>query len=202
MNLGKIINTVKYSYLSFPNMGEYFNEAETVVRYASQDMLKDIEVNEKNGAKRVYNEVYKSILSGRQIIDCSRQPDVILPVFTNVRNIKCKQRIDGLSIFPGIKGVFNIVIKNQRSAITEIGSVAINTTTQFNVMSSLNAYGKEKYSIALIGDKRGFALIAGQSKEGIKGKGVLKVTAFDADNYYIDDASKYIDVRPFLYGLT
>jgi len=202
MNLGKITNTIKYSYLSFPHMGEYFNEAATVMRRASHAMLNDIEANEKSGAKRAYNEVYKTILSGRKIIDCSRQPDVILPVFTNVRNIKCKQRIDGLSIFLGIKGVFNIVIKNQRSAITEIGSVAINTTTQFNVMSSLNAYGKEKYSIALIGDKRGFALIAGQSKEGIKGKGVLKVTAFDADNYYIDDASKYIDVRPFLYGLT
>lgn len=202
--LARAIHNLKYSYPTFKYMGEYVDIDATILRNCTQSDIEDIAINEKSGVKRASDKVYRKLLNNRSIIDGT---DVGYPVLSRsavqlLKGVGIQRRIDDILISLPVRGVFDLVIKDQRSGVTECKSVGITDKTKFSVMSNLRAYGTEKYSIAVSSNDYGFALMARYSKKGIKGDASLYVSILTENEYFIDDASKYIDISQFVEGIS
>jgi len=204
MNIEKIKREIQYSYPEIPYFEEYFDVNSMILNTATPEMLAAIEKDGVNAVKSCTRKFYESIRAGRDIIDGTKSEVKVLPpeAVLILSNISVINNPDSIEVYNMMEGTFDITVKGYRSSIVEIFGVCVNKETRFKLRSSMLIYGNEKYSLAFrLRDRSfGFALIGEPRDRG--NKGILKVSYFTDKAYFIDDASKYIDVQPFVKGLS
>jgi hypothetical protein len=205
MNIERVKYNIQYAYPEMPYMSEYYNLKSALLNSASEDVLNDIETNGKNAVNSWARDFYENrAKASRKIVDGTRTREKVLPydAIEILNNIRAKETLDALEASGMKEGVYDVVLKGYRTGVIEICGMAVSRQTRFILRSSMLAYGDERYSLAFKSQdgEFGFALIA---ESGDRGKsGILKVSYFNADSYFVDDASKYMEVEPFVKGLS
>lgn len=211
MNLNRVMFDIMYSYPKLGVMDEYFDVRALLLNSASSDVLEDINANGKSAVTRWAKKVASDLLGERKIINGIKESIKVLPdsavnilngiVVTN--NGPDGNALDGNYAYFPLQGYFAVVIKKQRGAIFEGYINAEHMKTCFKLQNLMAIYGNEDYSIAFraYDNSFGFAIMYSDSLFGVKGSKMLIVSYFDSYAYYIDDASKYRDVKAFGQGL-
>ncbi|HHW01820.1 MAG TPA: hypothetical protein GXX35_03220 [Thermoanaerobacterales bacterium] len=211
MSIVRAMFEIMYSYPKLEVMDEYFDTKALLINTANDEVIEDISTNGKTSIPRWVKQLSSTILGNRQIINGLRTNELTLPepAVNLLKGVVVTDRtpegndLDGVYGYFPLQGFFKVVIKKQRGAIFEAYISVEGMKTAFKLRSSMAIYGDEEYSIAFrtIDNSFGFALMYAPSIVGAKGKNMVKVSYFDNYTYYIDDASKYIDVRNFGKGL-
>lgn len=208
ISLKKVAQVIRYTYPTFRYMSEYFDVNYEILKNSGKKGWEGILAKGASEVKRQVDLLNKSLSHMREMVNGINDVSKVLPEFAQkiLGDIVCQRPlaqagiIDTYIIMPSLGACTSIVIKNQRSSITELNNVMVTAGFAVKLRHEMGAYGDEKYSIGFSMENGfGFALIAAPSDLG--GKGKLLVSCYTASGYYIDDAAKYIDVTPFIDGL-
>lgn len=205
INMNKVMFNVQYSYPKMKYMGEFFDVKTELVRNSSKEALKDIELGKRAAVQKALNTLSKNVLGSREVVNGTSVKEGILPEKA-VRMLKeTLFVVDGIEVkvSPGVYGPVNVMQKMPRGNVTNLKKVDMSGgNTWFTIRNAMQTYDGEPFSLALcdVEMRSGFALVAVDSLEGIKGKGELMVTYFDSEGYYIDLAKKYINTKGIVRG--
>lgn len=208
LHINRVIHEIKYAYARMEAFNEYYDVNSLLLEAALNnlldegEMLRDILENGQQGVQRSMNRLSSYIKGERKIVDGLRSEDRVLPAKAEelLKGVKVKNLAGLVYVSFPLEGQFNITIKKQRGAVFVAEGVYLKPhENSFLLMNPLIIYGQEDYSIALssCAHEFGFALMYGPSIIGAKGKNMLKVSYFDRQAYYVDDASKYREVSDF-----
>lgn len=212
MNLNRVMHEIKYAYAKMEAFNEYYDVnvllLETILnnKLNNGEILNDIYENGKNGVHRAIAMLYDYIKGERKIISGLKSGELILPEKAKqiLQGIKTEKQAGILYASFPLEGQFNVVIKKQRGAVFKADNITIKPhDNKFLLINPMAVYGNENYSIAFrsFDESFGFAIMYGPSITGAKGKNMLKVSYFDPEAYYIDDASKYRNASEFGEGI-
>lgn len=208
MNINRVIHEVKYAYAKMEAFNEYYDVNSLLLETALNnvldqgEMLADMAENGETGVQRSMKKLSDYIKGERKIVNGLRSAENILPdeAVKILKDVKSYNTGGIIYITFPLEGKFNLTVKKQRGAVFTADGISVNPgENRFMLLNPMAIYGSEDYSIALasLAGDFGFALMYGPSIIGAKGKNMLKVSYFDKEAYYIDDAAKYRDVSGF-----
>ncbi|MGB9679042.1 MAG: hypothetical protein ACPL3A_03440 [Thermoanaerobacteraceae bacterium] len=211
MNLNKTMFEITYAYPKLEVMDEFYNTKGLLINKANDDILEEINKNGKTAVQKWTKQLSSILLKERNIINGLRtnKPELPEEAVNILNNLVLSDKtpdgidLDGNYIFVPFDGYFNVVIKKQRGAIFEAYMNIEKHKTAFKLYSIMSIYGDEEYSIAFrkMDNSFGFALMYTSGISGMKGQYMVRVSYYDDNTYYLDDASKYIDVKNFGKGI-
>ncbi|SHG43554.1 hypothetical protein SAMN02745221_00212 [Thermosyntropha lipolytica DSM 11003] len=208
MNLNRIRHEIKYAYARMEAFNEYYDVNSLLLETAVNkvldegEILADIEENGATGVQRSMKKLSDYIIGNRRLVNGLRSEEKVLPLkaVEILEGVKPQNRAGIIYVSFPLDGQFNIIVKKQRGALFKADGMYIKPYAHsFQLINPLLIYGHEDYSIALSSpdNQFGFALMYGPSLIGAKGQNMLKVSYFDQEAYYVDDAAKYREVSDF-----
>lgn len=206
---------IKSAYYNFKYAEEFIDTNSFLINRLTAEELEVLgQVNADKSIGKIIGGIYRDFSAGLQVMDLRKQEIALPPPVVQIlTGMELSETIDSLLIRFPLNGMYNLCLKKQRGGVTYVKDLMIRPETSFRIRNKLEAYGNERYSIGIstldneqtknIGQGSfGFGLICQESTSGLKIGGELLVTALLDNVYYIDDASRYIDVSAYVKGLS
>lgn len=175
------IEAVQYDYTNIPFGDEFLD-----IRIEQARNIAEL----KDGSKQfLFKQIYNNIKQVQNTI-----PKEIAAI---LKNLKLEKDTRGTYIiFNLVQSDYNIIYKFARNQVLDFSCNS--EYLKLKVSNSLNMYGTENWSIAIMSKDIKFCIAKLAKSDGKKGY-EMKVTAIQDDFYYIDDALKYnIDLNKCL----
>lgn len=189
--------------LSMHYLGEFYQIPSLLFSSLTAADVDFLTEKEQNGVSQVLSRLERQLMKQREVIDLSNDSDARLPQWLaeHACRIFGLEDADQLAVYFGLSGCFDLVIKSNRTAVSEIDQVQLTPLTCIKLRSPFLFYGEERYSVALRGSDLSCALIAAPGASGGKGSARLLLKFLTADALLIDDAAKYFNTDLFLKGI-
>lgn len=149
-------------------------------------------------------QIEANFLEGRQVLDYSTSPELILNEMVNpFLSATFYEDYPTTKVAFNTSFVANYVFQGYRTTAYTVEGMQVTPDNTFEIKNQSIIYNQDKFSIGFnfLANNLfcGFGLIAAPNNRGVKGKGRILLTALTENEYIIDDASKYCysDGTPF-----
>lgn len=188
--------------LNMRYLNEFFSIPEFIYASLTPDDVRFLDQKGKDGVSQVLSRLERSLMSPIQVVDLSSTQTMLpSPYDTWAQAIFATEIDASLAVHVGLSGTYNLLVKSNRTAVQSVNQVQLLVNTHILLRSPFQFYWEEKYSIAYIGQDVSYALFTAPAEGGGKGSSRLLIKIWTRTELFIDDASKYIDVTPFLKGV-
>mgnify|MGYP001764491241 CR=1 FL=1 len=188
--------------LSMRYLNEFFSVPEFIYASLTTDDVKFLEQKGKDGVSQVLSRLERSMMSSIQVVDLTASETTLPSPFDTWAQAIFATEIDAsLAVHVGLSGTYNLLVKSNRTTVQNVNQVQLLVNSNILLRSPFQFYWEEKYSIAYKGQDVSYALYTASAEGGGKGSARLLIKIWTHTELLIDDASKYIDVTPFLKGV-
>ncbi len=189
--------------LSMRHLGEFYQIPSLLFSSLTTEDIAFLIEKEQNGVSQVLSRLERQLMKQREVLDLSNDSNARLPQWLadHASRIFGLEAADQLAVYFGFSGCFDLVIKSNRTAVSEIEQVQLTPLTCVKLRSPFLFYSEERYSIALRGSDFSCALVAAPGSGGGKGSARLLLKFLTPDALLIDDAAKYFNTELFLKGI-
>lgn len=188
--------------LNLKYLSEFFSIPDFVLASLTSSDLEFLEKKGKDGVSQIVSRLERKYMEGKEVVDLTSS-ETQLPLFlkTWAQGIFATEINGELAIYPGLTGTFDIILKSNRTALTQIKQVQFTPESHLLLRSAFQLYWEEKYSIAFLGKETAYTLYTSSGEGGGKGSARLLLKILTPTALYMDDASKYIPTGLFLRGI-
>ncbi|MCE5196754.1 MAG: hypothetical protein LLG09_06470 [Negativicutes bacterium] len=189
--------------LNLQYLGEFYQIPSLLFSSLTAADIAFLAEKEQNGVSQVLSRLERQLMKQREVLDLSNDNGARLPprFADHAGRIIGLEAADQLAVYFGFSGCFDLVIKSNRTAVSEIEQVQLTPLTCVKLRSPFLFYSEERYSIALRGSEFSCALVAAPGAGGGKGSARLLIKFLTAEALLIDDAAKYFNTELFLKGI-
>ena len=209
MVANKLIHTIQYGYPSLKYLGKFENGNTAIMTHvlANENDVNHILEKGEKGLQSVVNRLEKEWLAGREVVSCLDSPDKapLPPVVADILNglVVEKQPHITQVVIPAFdcgKGL-TIYQEQGRNASSAVAVESLQGPLVITVRNRFNAYGDEKYLVALSWGEYALAIVVQESSTGVKGAAVAMMYVKTPDQLLIDRLDKYMDTAVLTDGV-
>ncbi len=148
-------------------------------------------------------KIIKNRFGGIEKIDGFVTDDPILPEELQawVKNIRVTRTNTGLDVCLGVEGVFDLYKTFGKDGQDHIKNISVSKDTVFVCRDQMVGYQETYFSLALKSESLSIAIYSMPNNLPIKGTALLGVSVWKDNVLYMENASKYMDITPFVSGL-
>ncbi len=190
------LSSVMFATIKAKYFEAFYNFQSLLLNTCEEGSL-ETKANVMQATKKLETE----LMGKREILNLSKDNEKAPEIEKMLSGFSVMEHRDGITLnfLPVFEGTENcsVCVKSNR---TTVSCFKVQGTFSVDLCSQALIYGDEKYSVGIVSaDKQnGLALVAGAGDSGIKGEVQLKVIAFTADKYIIDNAEKYMNITPLV----
>jgi hypothetical protein len=204
----KIMHAILYGYAKSKVLASFMdvNAAVMDAALADEKLAADIVKRGAAGVQHAVAMMEKAWLAGRPVVNGMRDSEPILGEVAQkiLANLQFTDSPHMLVLAFGWlpDGEYKLYRYNSRNVRETIDRVVGSPHTAFTLRNRFNAYGAEAYGIALAFDDYAIALEGVDAGTGTMGAYTLRVTEATSERIVADNGAKYLDITPFVRGLS
>ena len=186
------LSTVMFSTVKAKYFEAFYNFQSLLLNSCAEGSL-ETKADVMQATKKLETE----LMGEREVLNLSKEETKAPEIECMLNGFSVTEHRDGITLnfLPVFEGTENcsVCVKSNRTAVS---CFKVQGAFSVDLCSQALIYGDEKYSVGIMSaDKQnGLALTAGAGDSGIKGEVQMKVIAFTADKYIVDNADKYMDI--------
>lgn len=185
------LSTVMFAAIKAKYFDAFYNFQSLLLNTCAEGSLET-----KAAVMQATKKIETELLGKREVLNLSKEDTKSTEIECMLNGFSVTEHRDGITLnfVPMFQGIENcsVCVKSNRTAVN---CFKIQGAFSVDLCSQALIYGDEKYSVGVMSADRqnGLAFVAGAGDSGIKGEVQIKVIAFNAEKYIVDNAEKYLD---------
>ncbi len=147
-------------------------------------------------------KIYEALTSGKTIKDIFDSAERLPKEYADIiEGIKVEENAFETAVSFPLNMTAKVYKTFGKGAFDKNENVVVTPETRFIVKNKLSSYSEAHFSISLESEDLTLAIATTPNRSAIKADADLALLIIDKDSIWYDNASKYIDVKPFVKGL-